>query len=125
MIYVNALERGGWSAYGGAHFDTRDRVVRLDVFEDEVLDVTITFPWAVSSVDYEEDGIDGSEPSISSAVVTLQFQELNPSGLYKLLATSATGATKLVQFQANPSQPITTGSITVTDDDDVDYGAHG
>lgn len=124
-LSVVALERGGFSAYGGAWFDARDRVIRLEVFEDEVFDVIIQFSEAPTQFDYEEDGIDASEPVISGNTITLQFQTLSASGTYQLLAMFASGAAKRVRFQANEAQPVATGSITVTDDDDVDYGAWG
>ena len=124
-LSVVALERGGFSAYGGAWFDARDRVIRLEVFEDEVIDVTIQFGEAPTQFDYEEDGIDASEPVISGNTITLQFQTLSAGGTYQILAMFASGAAKRVRFQANEAQPVATGSITVTDDDDVDYGAWG
>jgi len=124
-INVVVLERGGCSASGGAWFDPRERIVRLDVFEDELLNVTIQFPFAVSETDYEEDGIDGSTPVISSNVVTLQFSQVQPSGTYQILGTASDGQTKRVRFQANAAQPVPSDAITPTDDDDVDYGAWG
>lgn len=124
-LQVVALERGGYSAYGGASFDARDRIVRLDVFEDEVIDVVIQFPDTPTNFDYEEDGIDGAEPVISGNTITVQFQTLNPNGVYQLLAMFATGAARRVRFQANPAQPVSTTEITPTDDDDVDYGVWG
>lgn len=124
-LQVVALDRGGYSAYGGASFDARDRIVRLDVFEDEVIDVVIQYSEAPTNFDYEEDGIDASEPVISGTTITLQFQVLNPNGVYQLLAMFASGAARRVRFQANPAQPVATTSITPSDDDDVDYGVWG
>lgn len=124
-VNVFVLDRGGCSAHGGAWFDPRDRIVRLDVFDDEVIDVVIHFTAAPTEFDYEEDGIDGSAPVISGTTITVQFQTLNPSGVYQLLAMFAGGAAKRVRFQASPAQPAYSGAITPTDDDDVDDGAWG
>lgn len=124
-LNVVALDRGGYSAHGGGWWDARERIVRLDVFEDEVIDVVIQFKEAPTELNYEEDGIDGATPVISGTTVTVQFQELNPNGVYEMLVFFGSGAKKRVRFQANPAQPIATGSITTTDDDDVDYGAWG
>jgi hypothetical protein len=124
-IYVNVLERGGCSAYGGASYDSRDRVVRLDVIEGEAFDVTIEYPETPASFDYWEDGIDGSEPVISGDTITLQFQTLTACGTYEIEAAYASGAKRRVKFQANEAQPFISSATTPTDDDDVDYGAWG
>jgi len=125
-IYVTALDRGGYSAYGGCHYDPRDGgAVRLQVFENEVVPVTMEFNSAPSEFNYRENGIDGSEPAISGNSITLQFQQLNACGVYEIDVIFSDGATRTVRFIANEAQPYFTGSITTTDDDDVDYGAHG
>lgn len=128
-IYVNALDRGGYSAHGGAYYDPRPsaeggRCIKLDVFEDEVIDVTVEFNSAPSSTDYEEDGIDISAPVISGNTITFQIQGLNANGTVSILAMFSSGAARRVNFMANENQPLT-GSIDPTDDDDVDDGAWG
>lgn len=132
-IYVMALERGGYSASGGCYYDPRPsaeggRCLRLDVFEDEVIDVTVdysnlTTP-TVTETDYEEDGVDISAPVISGNTITFQIQGLNADGSVSILAMFGTGAARRVTFVANENQPLT-GSISPTDDNDVDYGAFG
>lgn len=130
-IQVTALNRGGYSAYGGGQYDGRPaheggRVINLDIFEDEVINVVITFDEAPSETDYEEDGIDISTPQISGNTVTFQIQGLNASGTVALLAMFSDGSTRRCVFRANASQPFTgTAAIDPTDDDDVDYGAFG
>lgn len=128
-IYVTALDRGGFSAHGGCYYDPRPageggRCVKLDVFEDEVIDVTVEFSATPTEFDYEEDGIDISEPVISGDTITFQIQGLNANGSMSLLAMFGSGAAKRVTFVANEAQPLV-GSIDPTDDDDVDYGALG
>lgn len=125
-IYVTELERGGFSAYGGCRYDERERKVLLDVFDNEKIDVTMEFANAPSEFNYREDGIDGSEPVISSNSVTVQFQDLQPSGVYEIDVIFASGATKKVVFQANPAQPYDgTGTGDPTDDEDDDPGDWG
>ena len=124
-LSVVALDRGGFSAHGGAWFDARDRIIRLDVFPDDVIDVVIQFSSAPTEFDYEEDGIDGSEPVISGNSINVQFQTLSASGTYELVAMFASGAARTVRFQAHEAQPAWIAPITTTDDDDVDYGALG
>lgn len=129
-IYVTEMLRGGYSAFGGCYYDPRPaheggRSVKLEVFEDEVIPVTIEFQQAPSETDYEEDGIDISAPQISGNTVTFQIQGLNANGTASLLAMFADGAARRVNFAANQNQPATFSSITPTDDDDVDYGAFG
>ena len=124
-----ALDRGGFSASGGCYYDPRPsseggRCVKLDVFDDEVIDVTVEFTSTPTDYDYEEDGIDISEPAISGNTITFQIQGLNANGSVSLLAMFGTGAARRVTFAANENQPLT-GSISPTDDDDVDDGAWG
>ncbi len=128
-LYVIALDRGGYSASGGAYYDPRPaaeggRCIKLDVFDDEVIDVTVEFNEAPSQFDYEEDGIDISEPVISGNTITFQIQGLNAGGTVSLLAMFSGGAARRANFMANENQPLV-GSIAPTDDDDVDDGAWG
>lgn len=128
-IYVMALDRGGYSASGGAWYDGRSlaeggRCVRLEMFEDEVIDVTVEFSDAPSETDYEEDGIDISSPVISGNTVTFQIQGLNANGSMSLLTMFSGGAARRLTIVANENQPLI-GSIAPTDDDDVDDGAWG
>lgn len=132
-IYVALAERGGGTASGGAWYDPRPaaeggRCFKLDVFEDEVIDVTVDYSNLSSPTptefDYEEDGLDISEPVISGNTITFQIQGLNANGSMSLLAMFASGAAKRVTFVANENQPLM-GSIDPTDDDDDDPGAWG
>jgi hypothetical protein len=128
-IYVIALDRGGYSASGGAYYDPRPaaeggRCIKLDVFEDEVIDVTVEFNATPTQTDYEEDGVDISAPVIVGNTITFQIQGLNANGTVSVLAMFSGGAARRVNFMANENQPLT-GSIDPTDDDDVDDGAWG
>lgn len=128
-IYVIALDRGGYSASGGAYYDPRPsaeggRCIKLDVFEDEVIDVTVEFNSTPTQTDYEEDGVDISAPVIVGNTITFQIQGLNANGTVSVLAMFSGGAQRRVNFMANENQPLT-GSIDPTDDDDVDDGAWG
>jgi len=128
-IYVTALMRGGYSVQGGAYYDPRSaaeggRCIKLEVFEDEVIPVTVEFNSTPSQFDYEEDGLDISEPVIVGDTITFQIQGLNANGTMSLLAMFADGAARRVNFMANQNQPLV-GSIDPTDDDDVDDGAWG
>ena len=132
-IYVMALERGGYTASGGCYYDPRPgseggRCIRLEVFEDEVIGVTVDYSNLTeptpTEFDYEEDGVDISEPVISGNTITFQIQGLNANGSVSILAMFGTGAARRVTFVANENQPLV-GSIDPTDDDDVDDGAWG
>ena len=125
-IYVYALDKGGLMARGGCFYNPRDGGwVELQVLENEVVPVTIEFPFTPTEFNYRESGIDGSAPQISGDTVTLQFQTLNACGTYEIDVFDSAGAVRTVRFAANVAQPYVTGSITTTDDDDVDYGAFG
>jgi hypothetical protein len=128
-IYIMALDRGGYSASGGAWYDggalaEGGRCVRLDMFEDEAIDVTAEFSSAPTEFDYEEDGIDISAPVISGNTITFQIQGLNANGTVSLLAMFGSGAARRLTICANENQP-SVGSISPTDDDDIDDGAWG
>jgi hypothetical protein len=128
-IYAMALDRGGYTASGGAYYDPRPaaeggRCIRLDVFSDEVVPVTVEFGATPTEYDYEEDGLDISAPVISGNTITFQIQGANADGSMSLLAMFADGAARRVTFVANENQPLT-GSINPTDDDDDDPGAWG
>lgn len=131
-IYIMALERGGFNA-SGAWYDGRPaaeggRCVRLGMFEDEVINVTVDYSNLSTSTptefDYEEDGIDISEPVISGDTITFQIQGLNANGTLGLLAMFGDGVQKRVVLVANENQPLI-GTIAPTDDDDDDPGAWG
>lgn len=132
-IYVTALERGGYSASGGCYYDPRPageggRCIKLEVFEDEVIGVTVDYSSLTETppteFDYEEDGIDISEPVISGNTITFQIQGLNACGSMSLLTFFGSGVKRRVTFVANEAQPLM-GSIDPTDDDDDDPGAWG
>lgn len=125
-IHVTALNRGGYSAYGGCSYNPREGGwIELDVHENEVIDVVIEFPVTPTEFNYRETGIDASEPVIVGSTVTLQFQQLAACGTYEIDVFTASGAVRTVRFLAHEAQPFYTGSVTTTDDDDVDYGAFG
>ena len=128
-IYVALAERGGGTASGGAWYDPRPaheggRCVKLEVFEDEGIDVTVEYQFTPIEFDYEEDGIDISEPVISGNTITFQIQGLNANGSMALLVYQSSGAKKRIVFVANENQPLM-GSIDPTDDEDDDPGAWG
>ena len=132
-IYIMALERGGFTASGGAWYDGRSlaeggRCVRLEMFDDDVIDVVVDYSNlstpTPTQFDVEEDGIDISTPVVSGNTGTFQIQGLNANGTVSVLAMFAGGANKRLTICANENQPAT-GSINPTDDDDVDDGAWG
>ena len=128
-IHVIVPDRGGANASGGAWYDPRPaheggRCVKLEVFEDEVIDVTVEYQFTPTEFDYEEDGINISEPEISGNTITFQIQGLNANGSMALLAYQSSGAKKRIVFVANENQPLM-GSIDPTDDEDDDPGAWG
>lgn len=125
-IHVTVLERGGCSAFGGARYDPRGRVVRLDVLRGESFDVTLKFPSDLHEFNYWEDGIDGSEPEIFGDEIRLQFQTMIASGTYKIEGIATNGERRIVWFQANDAQPFTSYvAAPPTDDLDDDPGDWG
>lgn len=129
-VRVNALDRGGYSAFGGAYYNTIEHRVELSAFgANDVIDVVIEFSTTPSEVNYFERGISSSEPTISGNTVELQFQEMSACGIYDIDVIFSSGATQRVTFRANVGQVyyccMATPDDTPTDDDDLDGGLVG
>lgn len=72
-VSVQALERGGFSTYGQSSYDARAGVVVIRANDNEIVDLTASFPENINTVNYDTDGIETTEPSISSATFTAEL----------------------------------------------------
>jgi hypothetical protein len=96
---IFALDRGGWSAYGSATTDPRNRQVILQADEDEEHQITVTFQSNVSSVTRSENGITSTTPSISGATFTAELTEADSSGYIEFSATLSSGEIKKLRIR--------------------------
>lgn len=64
------LARGGYLTYGSSWYDPRADVVLIQAHDAEIVPITASFPTTISTVNYDVNGIETSEPSISSASFT-------------------------------------------------------
>jgi hypothetical protein len=72
-VTVNALNRGGYSTYGQSSYDARAGVVVIKANDNEIVDLTASFPATINTINYDADGIETTEPSISSATFTAEL----------------------------------------------------
>lgn len=102
-LTVRALDRGGWSAHGGGHFDARANAVTLARWgDDEVLAATVSFNETISSVTVEEDGLDISTPSNSAGVSTFTISTMDTGGAADLVFTLASGEVRRLTINSSP-----------------------
>ena len=74
---INNLARGGYSTYGSSWYDPRADVVLLQAHDAEIVPITVSYPSAISTVNYDTDGIETTEPTISSTTFTATLSNFN------------------------------------------------
>lgn len=74
---INALARGGYSTHGSSHYDPRANVVVVQAADAEIVPITVSYPSAISTVNYDTDGIETTEPTISSTTFTATLSNFN------------------------------------------------
>lgn len=72
-VSVNALEKGGFSTYGQSSYDARANVVVIKANDNEIVNLTASFPEPINTINYDADGIETTEPTISSATFTAEL----------------------------------------------------
>ncbi|MGE0829150.1 MAG: hypothetical protein AB7O04_07355 [Hyphomonadaceae bacterium] len=100
-LSIIALDRGGYTAHGNAHFDPRDHVVRVKCGLGESIPLTVQFNETVSSVAETENGITGSAPAASGQTFTATLTDLNQCGQIEYLVTLSTGEIRKLVLEAN------------------------
>lgn len=96
MITINALSRGGFSAFGDAFLDQRTGIVIIRTTDDdETRPITVQFPETISAVTETEDGISGTAPSISGSAFTATLSSLTPGACITYAVTTASGVRQL------------------------------
>lgn len=98
---INALNRGGYSAYGSAHFDARAKAVIIDAACDEVLPISASFPSAISSIVVSAHGIASTTPAITGSSFTATLSSLASGGCVDYAVTLATGEVRRLSIVAN------------------------
>lgn len=90
-VTINQLCRGGFSAYGQSSYDARAGVIVISAQDTEIVNVSATFQDAVSSVNYDQDGIETSEPVISAQSITFELSNFNAGARIKYDVVLASG----------------------------------
>lgn len=75
-VSIVALARPGFSVFGGS-YDSRANVVVLTAADGEIVNVTASFPDAISTINYDTDGIETTEPTLSGASMTFELSNFN------------------------------------------------
>lgn len=88
---IQALERGGFSAYGSAWTDDRLRVVYVQAMLDEAHPITVTFPSEISTVVEEEGSANTTTPSITGSSFTATLTDMTDGTRVEYLVTLTTG----------------------------------
>lgn len=89
---INALNRGGFSAYGEAEYDPRSNEVVVRAYdEDETRAISVVMPSAISSISKSENGVTSTTPSISSATFTATLSDMSANGYVTYQITLSSG----------------------------------
>jgi hypothetical protein len=103
---IQALERGGYSAYGQAWTDDRCRIVYLQTEEDEAHPITVTFPSAISTVTEAEGGAMSSTPAISESSFTATLTGLSDGYRLEYLVTLTSGEARRLRIMGAPRYDV-------------------
>lgn len=101
---INAFARGGFGCYGPCSYDQRADVVVVQASNAEITNVTITFAETISSVNYDADGIETSEPAITAKTMTVELSNFHDGDRIRYDVMLSTGEMKQVSLEiAGPS----------------------
>ena len=98
-VSVQALERGGFSTYGQSSYDARAGVVVIKANDNEIVNLTASFPSNINTINFDEDGITSSEPSISSATFTAELSNFQAGDRIRYDVVLSTGEMKQLSIE--------------------------
>lgn len=98
-VSVQALAAGGFSTYGQSSYDARANVVAVKANDTEIVPITVSFPSAINTVNYDTDGIETTEPSISSATFTATLSNFNAGDRIRYDVLLSTGEMRQVNIE--------------------------
>jgi len=103
--HIEALERGGYSAYGQAWSDDRCRIIYIQADRNEAHLITVTFPSAIDTVTIQEGG-SSSDPVIDNATFSATLTDLGGFGFIEYLVTLETGEVRTLRIAAAPAYAL-------------------
>lgn len=116
-VSINALNRGGYSTYGQSSYDARANVVVIKAEDNEIVDVTASFPETISTINYDTDGIETTEPSLSGATMTFELSNFNAGDRIRYDVLLSTGEMRHLHLE------IAGASVRASIGRSGDYGA--
>ncbi len=88
---INNLARGGYSTYGSSWYDPRADVVLLQAHDAEIVPITVSFPETISTINYDTNGIETTEPAITSASFTATLSNFHAGDTLRYDVLLSTG----------------------------------
>ena len=76
-VSITGRAAGGFSTYGQSSYDARANVVVIRAAAGEIVNVTASFPADVSKINYDADGIETTEPTITGATLTFELSNFS------------------------------------------------
>lgn len=116
MIWVSALARGGFSCAGSSSYDARANVVMVKANDTEIVNITVSFPANISTINYDTNGVETTEPSISDATFTATLSNFNAGDTITYDVVMSDGEMREVSFE------IAGASVRSTFSRSGDYG---
>lgn len=107
-VTINALGRGGFSTYGQSSYDQRAQAVIVQAEAGEVVDITATFPSAISSVTKTLYGLDATDATISGSSFTSRLSGIQAGGWLYYDVTLSSGEVRRLRVKVALS-PCKTG----------------
>lgn len=102
-VTVNALNRGGYSTYGQSSYDARAGVVVIKANDNEIVDLTASFPATINTINYDTDSIDTTEPVISSATFTAELSNFSAGDRIRYDVLLSTGEMRQLNIEIGGS----------------------
>lgn len=118
-VSVQALERGGFSTYGSSSYDARAGVVVIKANDNEIVNLTASFPSNINTINYDTDGIETTEPVISSATFTAELSNFQAGDRIRYDVMLATGEMRQLSIE------IAGASVRAIIGRSGDYGQFG
>lgn len=98
-VSVNALSKGGFSTYGQSSYDARANVVVIKANDNEIVNLTASFPASINTINYDTDSIETTEPVISGATFTAELSNFAAGDRIRYDVMLATGEMRQLSIE--------------------------